>query len=154
MFPFSYSPFTQPSVQIVLHFFFFLYSSVDHVVALSDRIRLSVSCLSASRRMGISPGGIAPQNTPLALGTVKLQRLPLNLGKCRAQTSYKLLNNQCVPIATGACTVLASKAHLATFPCFTSQGLLLQFMRLCSCTCLAMGWMYLTDTSHSNMLAP
>lgn len=56
------------------------------------------------------PDGIAPHNTWLqTLGTVKPHRLPLKLGKCRAQASSNLLNNQCVPMVTSACSVLAGK---------------------------------------------
>lgn len=84
-------------------------SSIYHLAPLSVEI-VYLSLVSQHLCGCVSyPSGTVPHNTWLrTLGTVKLQRLPLNLGKCRAQASSKLLNNQCVPMVTGACMVLAN----------------------------------------------
>lgn len=99
-----------PSLVSSTHLFIMAsYSSIYHLALLSVEI-VCLSLVSQRRRERAScPGGIAPHNPHLAaaLGTVKPQRLPLNLGECWTQASSKLLNNQCVVMVTGACTVLA-----------------------------------------------
>lgn len=88
------------------------YSPIYHLTLLSVATVASVSCLSASQSLCIMFWWhcTTQHSTWLqTLRTAKLHRLPVNLGKCRAQASSKLLNNQCVPMVTSARTALAGK---------------------------------------------
>ena len=82
-------------------------SSIYHLALLSAEI-VSLSLVSITVHVYRIP--LALHHTTLTWlqtpRTVRQQRLPLNLGKCEAQASSKLLNNQCVPMVTGTRTLL------------------------------------------------
>lgn len=69
----------------------------------------------------------------------------MNHGKCRAQTASKLLNNRQPVLAW-----YWPASPLSHLPLLHLSRLSLQFMQLCACTCLAMGWMYLTAFSDTH----